>query len=46
MAYLEQEKKEVEYIIYVRKSTDEASGKQQQSIPDQMEACLRFARNE
>jgi len=36
---------EIEYIIYVRKSTDENSWKQQQSIPDQIEACLRFAEN-
>jgi len=33
-------------VIYVRKSTDENSGKQTQSIPDQINACLRYAQNE
>lgn len=34
-----------EYVIYCRKSTDEASGKQTQSIPDQIEKCLQYAQS-
>lgn len=33
------------YVIYCRKSTDESSGKQTQSIPDQIRACLRYAKD-
>jgi len=33
----------VEYVIYCRKSTDDSSGKQVQSIPDQIRACMRYA---
>ncbi len=32
----------MEYIIYCRKSTDESSGKQTQSIPDQIKYCIEF----
>jgi len=35
----------MEYIIYVRKSTDEHSEHQKQSIPDQIEACYNYAIN-
>ena len=35
----------VEYAIYCRKSTDETSGKQAQSIPDQINACIKYARD-
>ena len=34
---------DIEYIIYVRKSTDESSGHQTQSIPDQINKCVRYA---
>ena len=34
----------VEYIIYCRKSTDESSGKQAQSIPDQLRYCVEHAK--
>lgn len=34
---------DTEYIIYVRKSTDESSGHQTQSIPDQINKCIRYA---
>jgi DNA invertase Pin-like site-specific DNA recombinase len=33
------------YVIYCRKSTDESSGKQTQSIPDQIQACLKYAKD-
>lgn len=45
MSYLEQIEEEIEYIVYVRKSTDDTSWKQLQSIPDQIEACIKYARN-
>lgn len=34
----------MEYIIYVRKSTDESSGQQTQSIPDQIKKCVDYAK--
>ena len=34
-----------EYVIYVRKSTDESSGQQTQSIPDQLKKCIDYAKN-
>lgn len=34
----------VEYVIYCRKSTDESSGKQAQSIPDQLRYCIEHAK--
>jgi hypothetical protein len=34
---------DIEYIIYVRKSTDESSGHQTQSIPDQIKKCVDYA---
>lgn len=37
--------KNVEYAIYVRKSTEESSNKQVQSIPTQIIACLKYAEN-
>jgi DNA invertase Pin-like site-specific DNA recombinase len=36
---------EIEYVIYCRKSTDESSGKQTQSIPDQIKRCIEYAKN-
>lgn len=33
----------MEYVIYCRKSTDENTDKQVQSIPDQMKECMEFA---
>lgn len=36
----------VEYVIYCRKSTDENSDNQKQSIPDQIRACIDFAQRE
>ena len=35
----------MKYIIYVRKSTDENSEHQKQSIPDQIVKCIEFAQN-
>ena len=37
---------EIEYVIYCRKSTDESSNKQAQSIPDQIKRCIEFAEKE
>lgn len=34
---------DIEYVIYCRKSTDESSGRQAQSIPDQIEKCMKYA---
>lgn len=34
---------QTEYIIYCRKSTDEKSGMQTQSIPDQIQKCVEYA---
>ena len=34
---------DIEYVIYCRKSTDESSGMQVQSIPDQIRACKEYA---
>ncbi len=36
---------DIEYVIYCRKSTDESSGQQTQSIPDQIKKCVDYARN-
>jgi DNA invertase Pin-like site-specific DNA recombinase len=36
----------IEYVIYCRKSTDESSDNQKQSIPDQMKACIEYAKRE
>lgn len=35
----------MEYIIYARKSSDESSGKQEQSIADQIERCIKYAKD-
>ncbi len=38
---------EIEYVIYVRKSTEDNSGERQaQSIPDQIERCVKFANDQ
>lgn len=37
---------EIQYIIYCRKSTDETSEHQKQSIPDQIKACIDYAERE
>ena len=34
---------DLEYVIYCRKSTDESSNKQTQSIPDQIKRCVEYA---
>jgi len=34
---------DIEYIIYCRKSTEENTEKQTQSIPDQIRVCTEFA---
>ena len=34
---------DLEYVIYCRKSTDESSNKQTQSIPDQIKRCIEYA---
>lgn len=36
----------LEYVIYCRKSTDESSDHQKQSIPDQIKACVDYAERE
>lgn len=36
----------LEYVIYCRKSTDESSDHQKQSIPDQIKACIDYAQRE
>ncbi len=33
-----------QYVIYCRKSTDESSGQQTQSIPDQIKSCMEYAK--
>ena len=38
--------KNIEYIIYCRKSTDESSDHQKQSIPDQIKSCIEYADRE
>ena len=43
---IEQNLENIEYVVYCRKSTDESSGNQKQSIPDQIEACLKYAERE
>jgi len=42
---LPNEGEDVEYAIYTRKSTEESSNKQVQSIPDQIKACLKYAKD-
>lgn len=37
------DKENIEYVIYCRKSTDESSWKQTQSIPDQITRCIEHA---
>ncbi len=38
---------EIEYVIYVRKSTEDTSGERQaQSIPDQIERCVKYAEDQ
>jgi hypothetical protein len=34
---------DMEYVIYCRKSTDDSSGQQTQSIPDQIRKCVDYA---
>lgn len=34
---------DIEYVLYCRKSTDETSWKQTQSIPDQIRSCIKYA---
>jgi DNA invertase Pin-like site-specific DNA recombinase len=36
----------IDYIIYCRKSSDESSDHQKQSIPDQIKACIDYAERE
>ncbi len=36
----------LEYVIYCRKSTDENSEHQKQSIPDQIRFCIEYAKNQ
>jgi len=36
----------VEYVIYCRKSSDESSDNQKQSIPDQIKKCIEYADRE
>lgn len=36
----------IEYIIYCRKSTDEKSEHQKQSIPDQIKICMDYAKRD
>jgi len=38
--------KNIEYVIYCRKSTDESSDNQKQSIPDQIKTCIEYAKKE
>ena len=38
--------KKIEYVIYCRKSSDESSENQKQSIPDQIQKCLEYAERE
>jgi hypothetical protein len=33
----------IEYVIYCRKSTDDSTDKQTQSIPDQILYCMEYA---
>lgn len=35
----------MEYVIYCRRSSDDGSGKQEQSIPDQIDRCIKFAKD-
>ena len=37
---------DIEYVIYCRKSTDEATWRQNQSIVDQINICMEFAKRE
>jgi len=36
----------MQYVIYCRKSSDESSDNQKQSIPDQIQACMKYAEKE
>lgn len=36
----------IEYVIYCRKSSDETSDNQKQSIPDQIRACINYTKRE
>lgn len=36
----------IEYVVYCRKSSDESSDHQKQSIPDQIKACIDYAKRE
>lgn len=37
---------DLEYVIYCRKSTDESTDNQKQSIPDQLRACMSYVQKE
>lgn len=37
------ERKNIEYVIYCRKSTDDSTDRQMQSIPDQISYCIDYA---
>jgi hypothetical protein len=36
----------IEYVMYCRKSSDETSDNQKQSLPDQVKACIEYAKRE
>ena len=36
---------QIEYVIYCRKSTDDSSWMQTQSIPDQIKKCIKYAKD-
>ena len=36
----------IEYVIYCRNYSDESSDNQKQSIPDQIRACIEYAKRE
>ena len=41
-----QDRDDVEYVIYARRSSDESSDNQNQSIPSQIEKCIDYAKKE